>query len=61
MTKEQQEQSRKLLRATLDILKKCDENGYVVDVMAVTATWDEAECDGGCLMEEIELLIEEIG
>ena len=42
-----------LLRATYDILKKCDEGPYVKDVFGETAIWDDAECDGKCLMEEI--------
>lgn len=46
-----------LLRATLDILKKCDEGPYVKNVLEVTAIWDEAECDGYCLMGEIEDLL----
>ena len=60
MTTEQQEQATKLLKATLDILKQCDEGGYVKNVMEVTAIWDEAECDGNCLMEEVESLIDEL-
>ena len=46
-----------LLKATLDILKKCEEGPYVKDVFMQTAIWDDAECDGGCLMEEIETLL----
>ena len=60
MSNEQQEQSLKLLKATLDILKQCNESAYVKDVMEVTAIWDEAECDGNCLMEEVEALVEEL-
>jgi len=47
-----------LLKATLDILKQCDEGPYVKDVFTVTAIWDGAECDGYCLMEEIDDLLE---
>lgn len=46
-----------LLKATLDILKKCDEGPYVKNVMSTTAIWDGVECDGGCLMEEIETFL----
>ena len=46
-----------LLKATLDTLKSCDEGPYVKNVFEVTAIWDEAECDGWCLMEEIEELL----
>ena len=49
-----------LLKATYDILKKCSQGPYVKDVFYETAIWDEVECDGLCLFEEIaELLGEE--
>lgn len=60
MTKEQQERAKTLLQATSDILNKCDKGIYVKNVLEMTAVWDEAECDGLCLKEEIEFLIEEI-
>ena len=37
-----------LLRATLELLNKCD---YIV--LSETAYYDEADCDGYCLMEDI--------
>jgi hypothetical protein len=40
-----------LLRATLALLKTC---------MATAVFYDDAECDGTCLMEDIEILLEEI-
>lgn len=61
MNKEQQERSVVLLKATLDILNKCDEGPYVQNALEMTAIWDEVECDGYCLKEEVEQLIEEIG
>lgn len=60
MKKEQQERAKILLQATLDILKKCDEGTYIQNVMEVTAIWDEAECDGNCLKDDIEDLLDEI-
>lgn len=48
-----------LLKATKDILTKCHDSFYVLDVMSVTAIWDEAECDGYCLKEEITELLKE--
>ena len=60
MTKEQQDQAKKLLKATLDILEKCNEGVYVKNVMEVTAIWDKVECDGNCLMEEVEQLVDEL-
>lgn len=57
MTEEQQKQARKLLKATFDILQKCDNSGHVLDVLSTTAIWDEVECDGYCLKDEIEDLL----
>jgi len=47
-----------LLKATLDLLKKCDDGPYVRNILEETAIWDDAECDGFCLMEDIENLLE---
>ena len=60
MTKEQQKQARKLLKATFDILQKCDNSSMVLDVLATTAIWDYVECDGHCLNDEIEDLLFEL-
>ena len=60
MTEEQQERAKILLKATLDILNKCNEGIYVKNVMEVTATWDGTECDGNCLKEDVEYLIDDI-
>ena len=46
-----------LLRATLDILKQVESSPYVVSALETTAIWDNAVCDGMCLMEEIEELL----
>ena len=43
-----------LLKACLDMLKKCDDSHFVVSPMEVTVFYDDAECDGYCLMEDIE-------
>lgn len=37
MTEEQQKQAKKLLKATFDILQKCDNSSTVLDVLATTA------------------------
>ena len=42
-----------LLKAAYDLLKKCETSRYVENILAMTATWDDAECDGYCLMNEI--------
>jgi hypothetical protein len=47
-----------LLRAARDILRRCSKSYYVRDVMSVLAYYDEAECDGNCLMEDIEAYLD---
>lgn len=47
-----------LLKAAYDLLKKQDDSVMVLDILSTTAIWDEAECDGYCLMEEIEEILE---
>lgn len=42
-----------LLKAAYDILKKCERSPVVENVLSTTAIWDDAECDGYCLMGEI--------
>ena len=48
-----------LLRATYNILKKCEDSPYVLNALAVTDIWDGVECDGYCLMEDIEIWFDE--
>lgn len=43
-----------LLRAAYDLLKKCERSYYVLHAPNVTVTYDGAECDGSCLMSDIE-------
>ena len=54
-----EERAKILLKATHDILKKCKDSYYVLNALEVTAIWDEAECDGYCLMEDIENYFDE--
>ena len=42
-----------LLRAAYDMLKKCHDSDYVISPMETTVFYDEADCDGHCLMEDI--------
>ena len=46
-----------LLKAAYDLLKKQEASHYVLNILETTAVWDDAECDGYCLMEEIEEII----
>ena len=41
-----------LLRATLELLCKYENSSYA-DVLGETAYYDEADCDGYCLMDDI--------
>lgn len=43
-----------LLRACHDMLKKIREAHYVISPFETTVHYDEADCDGYCLMEDIE-------
>jgi hypothetical protein len=44
-----------LLKACRDLLKKQENSGYVLDLLSETVFYDEAECDGNCLLEDIEI------
>lgn len=58
-----QQMNRKdiLLRAAYDLLKRSTEPGYVQDAQGILVRYDEANCDGYCLMDDIatELDIED--
>ena len=48
------QRARVLLKATLDLLKAAERNPYVEDVLSMLVHYDDAYCDGSCLMEDIE-------
>lgn len=35
------------------MLKKCADSHYVISPMETTVFYDEADCDGSCLMDDI--------
>jgi hypothetical protein len=43
-----------LLKACLDLLRKQEHSGYVLNLLEETVFYDEADCDGNCLMEDIQ-------
>jgi len=45
-----------LLKAAYELLKKCDEGVYVKNTLEETIYYDNAECDGFCLMEDIAII-----
>lgn len=51
-----------LLKATYDLLNKQHGNYYyVLNMLAETVYYDGAECDGNCLMEDIDAWMDERG
>ncbi len=44
-----------LLRAAYDLLKRSTEPGYVQDATEILVHYDDADCDGHCLMEDIAI------
>lgn len=42
-----------LLRAAYELLKKQDDACFVLNLLEETVYYDDAECDGSCLMEDI--------
>ena len=42
-----------LLKAAYDLLKACHDSHFVLDVMSTSVFYDDADCDGNCLMEDI--------
>lgn len=43
-----------LLRATYALLKQQDNSPYVLNILEQIISYDEVDCDGYCLMEDIE-------
>lgn len=50
----EEDRAKILLKAAHALLKKQDESGYVLNLLSETVFYDEADCDGHCLMEDIE-------
>lgn len=47
-----------LLKACYDLLKKQDDAYEVLDILSETVYYDEADCDGYCLMEDIKTTLD---
>lgn len=47
-----------LLKACRDLLKKQEESSYVLNLLDETVFYDEADCDGNCLLNDIETELE---
>jgi len=50
-----------LLKACHEMLRKIGESRYGISPFETTVFYDEADCDGYCLMEDIEMELEESG
>lgn len=44
-----------LLKACYDMLKKCEQSRVIISPLNTTVFYDDAECDGYCLMEDIDI------
>lgn len=47
------ERAKTLLKATKELLEKQDNSYFVLDLLEETVFYDEAECDGYCLKDDI--------
>ena len=56
--KAQLERAKVYLKATSDLLQKQNENHYVLNLLETTVFYDEADCDGYCLKNDIDTFLE---
>lgn len=47
-----------LLKAAQDLLSKQKDSGYVLNILETTVHYDDCDCDGYCLLDDIESFIE---
>lgn len=53
-TEKRLERAETLLRATYELLNKQKETIYVLNILEQVVFYDGVECEGSCLMEDIE-------
>ena len=51
--------ARTLLKAAGTLLKKQEDSNYILNLLAETVYYDEAECDGACLVDDIRYWFDE--
>lgn len=51
----QEDRKTTLLKATLDLLIECSKGPYVKSPMTTSVYYDGADCDGGCLANDIAI------
>ena len=54
MTNKEIERALTLLKATRDLLDKQNDTIYVLNMLETTVEYDGIECDGTCLLEDID-------
>ena len=47
-----------LLKACRDLLKKQNDSSYVLNLLSEAVFYDDVDCDGYCLLEDIEIELE---
>lgn len=57
---ETNERAITLLKACKELLNKQNESAYVLNLLETTVYYDEADCDGNCLLEDIDALLFEM-
>lgn len=55
------ERAKTLLKATKELLEKQENSSCVINVLEQTIVYDEAECDGYCLKDDIGDWFDELG
>lgn len=52
--------AKTLLKATKELLEKQENSSYVLNMLEQTVCYDETECDGFCLKEDIGYWFDEL-
>lgn len=60
MDSEQIERAKILLQAARNLLYKQKKAYVVLNLLEETVHYDDADCDGSCLIDDIDALLEEI-
>lgn len=53
------DRARTLLKAAGALLKEQEDSNYVLNLLTETIYYDEAECDGACLLDDIRYWFDE--
>lgn len=50
--------AKELLEACVKLLELQNESSYVLDLLSENVYYDDCECDGNCLLEDIKVLLD---